>query len=169
MRPAVFRRITIRRVAGVPIVAVLLAAVGCGPGRYDDAVLSAGVRDVLRAQADAWNRGDIDGFMRYYEKSESLTFSGGGKTERGWQATYDRYKRKYPTAERMGKLTFGELEITRLDDGGYAALVLGRWFLERAPDPVGGNFSLVMLRAKGDWRILHDHTSVDPDAGNAER
>lgn len=122
------------------------------------------VRGLLERQAAAWNRGDIDAFMREYAKSERLTFSSGGKTERGWQATYDRYKRKYPTPERMGRLTFGDLEVTSLDWDGTAALALGRWYLERAPDPVGGNFSLVLKRAKGDWRIVHDHTSVDPGA-----
>ena len=30
---------------------------------------------VLRAQEAAWNRGDIDGFMEGYDRSESITFS----------------------------------------------------------------------------------------------
>lgn len=144
--------------------AALALLTGCTWGRYTQEMVERDVRGLLARQAAAWNRGDIDAFMRDYEKSDTLTFSSGGKVERGWQATYDRYKRKYPTPERMGRLTFSELEVRSLDYDGYSALALGRWYLYREPDPVGGNFSLVLTRAKGWWRILHDHTSVDPDA-----
>lgn len=34
----------------------------------------AAVRAVLDAQAAAWNRGDLDGFMAGYWKSPALTF-----------------------------------------------------------------------------------------------
>ncbi|MBL8878087.1 MAG: nuclear transport factor 2 family protein [Phycisphaerales bacterium] len=122
------------------------------------------IKRVLDAQATAWNRGDIDEFMRYYWRSEELTFSAGGATQRGWQATYDRYKSRYPNAERMGKLTFNELHTMPIAGHDDAALVLGRWHLERSPDPVGGNFSLVMVRQNGRWVIVHDHTSANPPA-----
>ena len=112
-------------------------------------------------QADAWNRGDIDGFMEHYWKSDKLTFSSGGKTTRGWSSTKENYRRRYPTPERMGKVTFNELDITSLGDS--AALVLGRWKLDRKQEPIGGNFSLVFRRLDGRWVIVHDHTSRAED------
>lgn len=124
------------------------------------------VEHILSEQRDAWNRGDIDGFMQHYLYSDDLTFSAGGSTERGWQATYDRYKNRYPTSERMGRLTFSELEVRPIGECGAAALVLGRWQLDRQPDAVGGNFSLVMEKVHGKWVIVHDHTSVAPSAAN---
>ncbi len=57
----------------------------------------------------------------------------------------------------MGKLTFGELEITSL--GEHAALVLGRWHLKREVGSLGGNFSLIFRRINRRWVIVHDHTS----------
>ena len=60
--------------------------------------------------------------------------------------------------ERMGKLVFARLEVTALSN--EAALVLGRWHLEREPEPIGGNFSLVFRRIDDRWLIVHDHTSV---------
>ena len=36
------------------------------------------VREVLDAQITAWNKGDIDGFMKGYWKDEKLTFISGG-------------------------------------------------------------------------------------------
>lgn len=115
------------------------------------------IESVLKLQAAAWNRGDIDGFMEHYWKSEKLTFSSGGKTTRGWTQTKENYQRRYPTREKMGSLTFDQLEVLPL--GESAALVLGRWHLKRDKDSLGGNFSLVFRRIEGRWLIVHDHTS----------
>ena len=116
------------------------------------------LKSVLVEQADAWNRGDIDEFMKHYWKSDRLTFSSGGKTTRGWATTKQNYKKRYPTRERMGELTFDKLEFFPLGDS--VALVLGHWHLQRNPEPVGGNFSLVFRKIDGRWVIIHDHTSV---------
>lgn len=117
---------------------------------------------VLTTQAECWNAGDIDGFMEYYWKSDDLTLSSGGTMRRGWDETNARYRKRYPTPERMGKLTFLKLEIRLL--GETAALVLGEWRLVREADPIGGNFTLVMQRHADDWVITHDHTSQLEDA-----
>ncbi|MEM0927497.1 MAG: nuclear transport factor 2 family protein [Planctomycetota bacterium] len=109
---------------------------------------------VLRKQQAAWNRGDIDGFMEGYWKSEKLTFSSGGSTTRSWQSTIDRYKKKYNSREAMGTLTFDQLEVTPLADD--AAFVLGRWDLKGIG---GGNFTLVMRKLDSRWVVVHDHTS----------
>src|SRR5262245_25939375 len=117
----------------------------------------AEIEAVLTKQAAAWNRGDIESFMEHYWKSEQLTFSSGGETTRGWQATKERYLRRYPTREQMGQLKFTHLEITMLGDS--AAMVLGRWHLTRDSSPLEGNFTLVFRRIDGNWVIIHDHTS----------
>jgi beta-aspartyl-peptidase (threonine type) len=100
--------------------------------------------------------------MEHYWKSDDLTFSSGGKTTRGWQATLDNYRKRYPTREAMGRVSFSELEITPLgsstDEDG-AAMVLGRWQLDGESEPVGGNFTLVFRKIDGKWVIVHDHTS----------
>jgi beta-aspartyl-peptidase (threonine type) len=123
----------------------------------DFAEQAAKIESVLHEQADAWNRGDIDAFMEHYWKSDSLTFSSGGKITRGWQATKDNYRRRYPTRQEMGKLSFSQLEITPIGSDG--ALVLGHWRLDRATSPVSGNFSLAFRRLDDRWLIIHDHTS----------
>ena len=115
------------------------------------------IENVLLSQAEAWNHGDLDKFMEHYWKSDDLTFSSGGKITRGWTATLARYRERYSTSEKMGKLQFENLEITLLGDD--AALVLGRWQLDRSTEPVSGNFSLVLRKLDGKWLIVHDHTS----------
>lgn len=118
------------------------------------------IERILAEQAAAWNRGDIDGFMAHYWNSDQLTFSAAGQTQRGWRATRDRYRERYPTAERMGRLMFDSLESRWLGGSGDAVLVLGRWHLEREPDPMGGNFTLILEKIDGRWVITHDHTSI---------
>ena len=142
---------------------VLLAPLGCAAGGGS---VARDIRAMLERQDEAWNRGDIEGFMEHYVKSDELSFSSGGETIYGWQATIDGYKRRYPNKDRMGHLTFSELEIHPL--GRRAALALGRWHLDREPDPVGGNFSIVLRRIGGRWVIVHDHTSRSETPSQAD-
>jgi ketosteroid isomerase-like protein len=115
------------------------------------------IRAVLEAQADAWNRGDLKGYMDGYDRSPATEFVGGDTITRGWQTVLERYQKKYDSREKMGVLTFSEIEITVLSRD--AALVLGRWHLKRANDEPHGTFSLVFKRKKAGWRIVHDHSS----------
>ena len=136
---------------------VMIVCGGCGTSAEADRIT-----DVLHRQARAWNNGDVVSFMAHYLKSDELTFSSGGQTVRGWQATLDRYRRRYPDRAAMGELRFSDLEITVLSRD--AALVLGRWHLHRDDGDVGGNFSLVFVKSGGRWLIRHDHTSRDQNA-----
>lgn len=115
------------------------------------------ILNVLHRQVDAWNQGDIAGFMDTYWNSEQLTFSSGGETERGWQATIQRYRTRYPDKQTMGHLTFSNLEVTRLGDS--AALVIGNWQLQRDHDSPRGKFSIVLRHMDDKWLIIHDHSS----------
>jgi len=117
----------------------------------------AAIRAVLDAQAAAWNRGDVEGYMDGYDRSPNTEFVGGDSITRGWQEVLDRYKKKYDTREKMGTLTFTDLEINILS--GDAALVLGRWRLKRASDEPHGTFTLLFRKTKAGWRIVHDHSS----------
>jgi uncharacterized protein len=128
-----------------------------GDGKVNaDSPLAIELKSILEKQAASWNRGDIPAFMDAYWRSEKLTFSSGGKTTRGWEATRDQYLKNYPDKQTMGTLKFSELEVQMLDD--QAALMLGRWHLTRE-QPVGGNFSLVWQKIAGKWVIVHDHSS----------
>lgn len=53
------------------------------------------ITELLHAQQDAWNRGDLEGFLRGYEPSPELLFTSGGKVRRGYAATRARYESRY--------------------------------------------------------------------------
>ena len=122
-----------------------------------DAESVAAVRAVLDAQAAAWNRGDIEGYMDGYNQSPDTVFVSGDRVNRGWQAVLDRYKKAYDSREKMGVLAFSDLEITVLSKD--AAIVLGRWHLQRSHDEPHGRFTLLFRKTNAGWKIVHDHTS----------
>ncbi|HBB87465.1 MAG TPA: DUF4440 domain-containing protein [Blastocatellia bacterium] len=137
---------------------LLLLGVASTFGQTRAAKDANAIRAVLDMQVAAWNRGDIEGFMNGYERSEKTVFVGGDNVTRGWQTVLDRYKRNYDTREKMGTLTFSDLEITPL--GNDNALVLMRWHLQRTKDEPHGRSTLIMRRTKQGWKIVHDHSSA---------
>lgn len=162
LQPHALHRVLLRIIATVALwsLSLPLSTLAQDVSADSSAPAETEIRQLLEQQVIDWNGGDIEGFMRAYWKSEALTFSSGGQTTRGWQATRDRYRTRYATKEMMGKLSFSELEFQEVGTGGY--LVLGRWRLDRANDQPHGNFSLVLRRFEEGWRIIHDHTSLTP-------
>jgi ketosteroid isomerase-like protein len=115
---------------------------------------------VLRAQQDAWNRHDLEGFMAGYWNSQDLTFFSEGKEQDGWQATIDRYLAKYASpGHEMGKLDFSALRVEVLSQD--AAFVRGSWKLTMSDGKTPhGLFTLVFRKFPEGWKIVHDHTSA---------
>lgn len=135
-----------------------LAAGAESPADDSDNKIKKEIRRVLDEQVAAWNRGDIEGFMEGYWKSEEMTFVSGNTVSKGWQAAFDRYRKNYDTPEKMGVLSFSDLEINVL--GKRAAFVKGRFTLERKNDRPTGMFTLVFRKTKAGWKVVHDHTST---------
>jgi hypothetical protein len=115
------------------------------------------VRKVLDEQVAAWNRGDIDGFMQGYWKSDSLMFIGSKGVTHGWKQTLENYKKGYPDTVRMGKLNFDLLSVKKLSAEYF--LVVGKFTLKRSIGDASGHFDLVFRKIKGRWVIISDHTS----------
>lgn len=152
------------RTLGLGLVLAVAAAVlffalrGVGGGRAGDGAEAREVRAVLDAQAAAWNRGDLEGYMQGYEQSAETAFLSGDELTRGWQTVLERYRRAYDTREKMGTLTFSEVEVKPLSP--FYALAHGRWQLARAADNPRGRFTLLFRRTAKGWRVVHDHTSA---------
>jgi beta-aspartyl-peptidase (threonine type) len=116
------------------------------------------IENVLDEQVQAWNKGDLEGFMAGYWQSQELSFYSGKSTTSGWQQTLDRYRLRYQSeGKEMGKLTFKDLEVEML--GSDNAFVRGKWQLELKSETVGGLFTLILRRFPDGWRVIHDHTS----------
>ena len=97
--------------------------------------------------------------MSGYDASDSTTFVGATIT-RGYRQVLENYHRRYPSKEKMGHLTFSEIEVTPL--GAEFASVLGKWHLDRSPEAggeAGGFFTVLFRKTPGGWKIILDHTS----------
>jgi ketosteroid isomerase-like protein len=147
------------RIGIVPalVVALSLAAFAAGPQPAGSPEQQ--VRAVLDAQVAAWNRGDLAGFMSGYWNDPALTFYSGTSVLSGWQATLERYQKRYQApGSEMGKLDFSQLEIHAL--GNSAAWVGGHWHLKMSDGKdLGGVFTLIFRKTPAGWKIVHDHTS----------
>lgn len=115
------------------------------------------IKEMMTAQATAWNNGDLEAFMQPYWRSDSLLFIGKPGITYGWQATLDRYRKTYPGKDAMGKLTFKFLEFNLVADNIY--FVVGKWQLQRSIGDLQGHFSLIIRKIGNDWKIVADHSS----------
>lgn len=116
------------------------------------------ILQVIEEQKQAWNRGDIEGYMQGYAKRPTTSFASGDNMTTGWQETLDRYRIGYDTKEKMGQLEFRELKVEMVSED--AAMVTGRWELQREKDRPHGLFTLLFRKLPEGWRIVHDHTSA---------
>jgi ketosteroid isomerase-like protein len=151
---------TVRVLRGIAVTFCVLTTLALSAPAQQTETAIAQIRSVLQAQQDAWNRGDIDGFMNGYARSPSTVFVSEDTIRRGWQTVCDRYKKKYPSRPKMGTLKFSDLEITPLSSDW--AVATGRWKLKRANDQPHGRFTLILKHLSEGWRIVHDHTSAAP-------
>jgi ketosteroid isomerase-like protein len=115
------------------------------------------IRGVLSAQAEAWNRGSIDEYMKGYWNNDSLLFIGKNGPTYGYTNTLERYKKSYADTVQMGKLRFDILQVKKLSGKHY--FVCGKWHLQRKVGDIGGSFTLVFKKIKGQWLIISDHSS----------
>ncbi len=136
------------------LVTALLVVAGCG-----EIVLQGEqeIRAVMQRAEDGWNAGDLSAYMGCYLQSSELRFVGDDRISFGWHQVLDNYRSAYPNKQAMGKLAFYDLDIELLAED--AALVVGRWRLDRKTDQPHGVFTLIMRKVADGWRISHDHTS----------
>ncbi len=135
------------------------------------------VEELIAEQAAAWNRGDLEAFASCYHR-DAVFVSSSGLT-RGREALLERYRRRYPDRQAMGRLTLEILEVLPLPGievsvlgnsrpGGIHGLsVAARWSLSgmsgdgeageaRAPDAAGMTLLVFQKSVAGKWEIVHD-------------
>ena len=145
-----------RLAAGLALGAALASGAGARPVRDP----GAEVRALLDAQVSAWNRGDLEAFMAGYWRSPELVFCSGATVTKGWDATLERYRKRYQAEGReMGRLTFDAIDVMALGEDAAFARGAYRLRLRDGSEP-NGLFTLVLRRFPDGFRIVHDHTSA---------
>jgi len=144
----------------IGVFALIFCLISCepliGPNGMDK---TFPIKQNMQEQEDSWNRGDLEGFMKHYWKSDSLRFIGKSGLNYGWQKTLDNYKKSYPDKANMGTLKFTNKSLDIV--GEHTIFVIGEWKLTRADSlgDLGGMYSLIWEQKNGDWVITTDHSS----------
>jgi len=145
--------------------AVAVLALWCASGGalgQKNLPADAGIRASFDKQAADWNRGDLTEFATAYKNSPDILFIG-SKVSRGYAQMLERYRTVYSTKEKMGTLTFSDIEVHALDD--RFATATGRFHLERTAAGGGnaeGSYMLVFEKTPEGWKIVRDVTIPAP-------
>lgn len=115
------------------------------------------IRSILETQTQAWNRGDLEKFMKGYWENDSLMFIGKSGVTYGWKNTLENYRKGYPDTAAMGKLSFNLLSVKRLDKNHY--FIVGKWSLTRTAGNLSGHYTLLFRKINDEWVIVADHSS----------
>ena len=160
------------RISNSLLVAALAVATGCARGGAVEtapppsAQTATAIRTLLERSAEAWNAGDLDGFLLPYLHSEEVSYVGSRGPVHGYERLKRTYASSYWSAGRPAQtLSFRDIEVTPL--GADYALAVGWYVLSdrgTGRETDRGIFSLVLRRTPDGWRILHDHSSAVPPA-----
>jgi uncharacterized protein (TIGR02246 family) len=119
----------------------------------------AAIRDIFEAGCAAWNRGDLDGYLRSYWDSDQTLWVSGGSLRRGREAIAAAYKSRFSNPLQMGKLTIADLEIEVLTS--TDATAFGRWIPLMEGGPSRGFFTVRLKKVEGTWLFVSDHSSSE--------
>lgn len=125
------------------------------------------VSALLKGQAEAWTRGDLEAFCSVYAE-DALFLATSGET-RGRQAVLERYKKRYPDKAAMGALTLELVELRPLSGvevtpqgdavpgSVHGVSVAARWTLRYPKKQKASGLTLLVLRhERAGWRIVQD-------------
>lgn len=148
------------------LIFISMSFAGCLPetqaplvtGKHE--IVPKSIQEKLSLQENAWNSGDIIGFMdAAYWPSDSLMFIGSKGLTQGFESTLSNYQKSYPNSEAMGTLMF-ELHVWK-PLGTRHGLLIGEWHLQRndSLEDLMGHFSLIWEQRDSSWLIIADHSS----------
>jgi uncharacterized protein (TIGR02246 family) len=127
----------------------------------------ASVEAVLREQAAAWSRGDLEAFVARYAPDARFVAADGVTS--GRDAVLARYRQRYADKDAMGTLTLEPLhvrdiwgpEVSALGDAEagnvHSVSVVARWTLDRSGQPPTTGLTLLVFRRDGGrWWVVED-------------
>lgn len=115
------------------------------------------IENALESSRIFWNRGDLTDFIKIYKNANDTLYIS-SSIIKGYENIRKRYVTVYPTAKKMGHLSYTIMDIKPLSN--THAIAVGKWRLVRKNLPaIGGVFSLVFENTKVGWKIVIDHTS----------
>lgn len=112
------------------------------------------VAKVVLQQQDAWNAGNLDGYLAHFKNAADTEVVLGGPI-RGLEEIHKAFRVTYPSRESMGTLEDSEIEVKAL--GENFALATGKYHLTRSHKAGGdstGYFSEVFEKTSAGWQVI---------------
>ena len=139
---------------------IAAGAVACSTTPPEDPTPAIGA--MLASSADAWNAGNLDGFVDDYLDDSATTFMSRGRPQRGFAWIRENYAPYFAPDAVRDSLRFEELRARSL--GAEHAFATARYVLHRGDSVTSsGPFTLILARTAAGWKIIHDHTNADPE------
>src|SRR5579875_927331 len=107
---------------------------------------------VIIKQQDAWNKGDLDGYLSHYKDAPD-TQAVLASLVRGLNNIRAAYRQNFPSRDAMGNIEDTDVEVRMLGDN--FALATGRYHLTRskkAGGPAEGTFSELFEKTSAGWQ-----------------
>lgn len=148
-----------RRTAGLVLAVLLPAALaGCRFEMGEEEDLERSIETMLFRSANAWNSGDLDGFVAAYADGASTSLMTTDGPVFGRVTIRGLYAPRFQPGATRDSLRLEDLNVRPLPP--LIGIVTGRYVLERDGTVTdSGWFSVVVRRAGDGWRIVHDHKS----------
>jgi uncharacterized protein (TIGR02246 family) len=116
----------------------------------------ARIRETILAQVQAWNDGDLEGFIRHVHQDVVYVTATG--VLRGREALYEAYRGDWRD-KPGGRLT---AEVEEVLDHGTVATVVARYWLSGSRDDRAGWSLLTFVQSPEGWQVLADATLRSP-------
>lgn len=116
------------------------------------------IRALFESSCAAWNRGDIDGYLAAYWRSDKVRWVSEGIVRYGFETIAAACKARFDSPDSMGGLKVANLEIQLL--GESDALVFGDWAQTTRTARHHGIFTVHLKKIEGEWLIVSDHSST---------
>jgi uncharacterized protein (TIGR02246 family) len=156
----------LRRLAPLAFAGALCVAFAapCARAQNSDPLFTAtrqqlDVVKVIMAQQDAWNKGDLDGYLSHYKDAPD-TQAVLANLVRGLDNIRGAYRANFPNKESMGSIEDTDVQVRELGD--TFALATGRYHLTRtkkAGGPVEGTFSELFEKTAAGWKIIFSEST----------
>jgi len=124
------------------------------------------VLQFVKSYIDASNKGDATAIMDMTSRKSTVSSVAEGKITRGWEAIRNSVDEEIGSPESE-KMTLGVVDVQTLGPNNALALAP---FSATVSTPQGelqlrGALTLVLERTGGQWKMLHEHASVEiPEA-----
>lgn len=114
------------------------------------------IQKVIEEEMEAWNRGDIEGYVQFYTPDDSCRMIYSSGITYGRDSILAFYKKHWPK-EKMGKLELDQTTMERVSDEYY--FVTGRFTVFTNGKTIRGRYSSLMKKVNGKWYIYTDHSA----------